>query len=58
MIVSPLNATAAAAPIVAFASPSNSPLFVSHPFLVTQIVLCVSTPEGLHDTPVPTDANL
>ena len=54
LIVSPIWAIAAAAPIVYFASPSNNPLFVSQPFLVTQIVLLVCTPDGLHETPTPT----
>ena len=54
LIVSPSCATAAAAPIVYFASPSNNPLFVSHPFFVTHIVLFVCTPDGLQDTPTQT----
>ena len=57
MIVSPSWATAAAAPIVSFASPSSNPEFESLPFFVTQIVFFVSTPEGLQDTPAPTDDN-
>ena len=56
LIVSPSCATAAAPPRLAFASPSSNPLFKSLPFLETQIVFLVSTPGGLHDTPVPTDA--
>ena len=53
-MVSPCSAIAAAAPIVYLASPSRSPLFVSHPFFVTHMVLFVCTPDGLHDTPIPT----
>ena len=56
--MSPGSATDAAAPTVAFASPSSKPVFESLPSLVTQIVFCVSTPDGLQDTPVPTDDNL
>ena len=56
MIVSVSTAIDAAAPTVAFASPSNNPLLLSLPFLDTHIVLFVCTPDGLHDTPVPTDA--
>ena len=57
LIVSPSCATAAAPPRDAFASPSSNPLLRSLPFLVTQIVLLVCTPGGLHDTPVPTEDN-
>ena len=45
----------AAAPTVLLASPSKNPLLVSSPSRVTQIAFSVSTPGGLHDTPVPTD---
>ena len=57
LIVSPSSATAAAAPTVALASPSKNPLLLSSPSFDTQIVFWVSTPDGLHDTPDPTDDN-
>ena len=56
--MSPSNATAAAPPIVALASPSNNPELLSFPSLVTYKIFVVSTPGGLQDTPVPTDDNL
>ena len=56
MIVSVSTAIDAAAPTVAFASPSSNPLLLSDPLLETHIVLLVWTPDGLHETPVPTDA--
>ena len=58
IIVSPSIAIDAAAPTVLLASPSNSPVLLSSPSTVTQIALSVSTPEGLHDTPLPTADNL
>ena len=57
-MVSPSRATAAAPPIVALASPSSNPEFESFPSLVTYKIFVVSTPGGLHDTPVPTEDNL
>ena len=56
LIVSVSTAIEAAAPMVALASPSSNPLLLSDPLLETHMVLFVCTPDGLHDTPVPTDA--
>ena len=58
IIVSPAFATAAAPPTVLFASPSKNPLLASSPSTVTQIAFSVSTPDGLQDTPDPTEDNL
>ena len=44
--------------MVAFASPSNNPELLSFPSLVTYKMFVVSTPGGLHETPVPTEDNL